>query len=324
MLLESQIIKRASEILTIESEAIQGVQASLDQSFISVCKELFSCKGKIILLGLGKSGIIAKKIAATLSSTGAPSFFIHASEAIHGDIGMISKQDIIVAVSHSGETQEIITTLSVANTLGIVSIAMTSNSNSRLAQIATMCIHIPINREACQHNLAPTASTTAMLALGDAIALILFEMKGMTSEDFARTHPAGTLGKKLLTTVESLAHFGKDVPSVSPSVFIIDAALEMSNKRLGCTLITHNQEVEGIFTDGDLRRLIHNTTNLQTTQISNVMSKKFKSINASELASNALQIMRISKIQVLVVNSERHGIGVLSIYDIIDAGLSDE
>ena len=324
MLSDTAILQQAKKVLAIEANALRAVQESIDDIFVKVCHCLYACTGKVVLIGLGKSGHIARKIAATLASTGTPAFFIHASEAIHGDLGMLAENDAVIAISHSGETEEVITIMAALQKRDIQRIVITARPRSRLARAGSLVVVLPITEEACPHNLAPTASTTATLAIGDALAVTLFAMRNLTPQDFAKSHPAGSLGKRLLTTVHDLAHAAEKVPMVAPDACVADAVVEMTKKRLGCTLIgKETGPITGIFTDGDLRRSLRSTPDLLSTPISTVMNTQCKRVSKDILASDALAIMKEAKIQVLVVESDDPPYrGIISIYDIIAAGIA--
>lgn len=310
-------------VIDIESQAIRELSDILNDDFIQVCNILLACSGRIIVTGMGKSGHIARKIAATLASTGSPAFFVHAAEASHGDLGMITKKDVVIAISNSGSTSEIMTILPVLKRLAIPLILITSHQHSPLAKETDYVIPLPNTQEACPYDLTPTTSTTASLVIGDIIAIILLEARGFTKEDFGRTHPAGRLGKRLLLRVRDLMATGDDIPSVHESATVINALMEITEKRLGMTTITNaNHNIVGIFTDGDLRRTIDKNYDTHQTKIIDVCSKHFKHITTQTLAVQALQLMEQYKITALVVTDDGKQIqGVIHLHHLLSAGL---
>ena len=312
-------IASAKRTLKIESNSINQIASQLDKSFITLCDKVIKCDGKFIIMGVGKSGHIAQKISATLSSTGTPSIFIHPTEAAHGDMGLIDKKDIVLLISNSGETDEIINILSSLKRHCKEIASLTSNNKSSIAKSADIKIQLKSKKEACPLNLAPTSSTTNALVFGDALAIALLEAKGFTQKDFASSHPAGKLGKKLITLVEDLMHKGNAVPKVSPDTILDKALLEITKKNLGITLIVEKTRLVGIFTDGDLRRCINKKVDIQNTKIKDVMTKKFKTINSDALAIDAANIMEDNKIFTLVVIDKNKHIGVISMHDLIEA-----
>ena len=312
-------IASAKRTLKIESNSISQIASQLDKSFITLCDKVIKCDGKFIIMGVGKSGHIAQKISATLSSTGTPSIFIHPTEAAHGDMGLIDKKDIVLLISNSGETDEIINILPSLKRHCKEIASLTSNNRSSIAKSADIKIQLKSKKEACPLNLAPTSSTTNALVFGDALAIALLEAKGFTQKDFASSHPAGKLGKKLITLVEDLMHKGNAVPKVSPNTVLDKALLEITKKNLGITLIVEKTRLVGIFTDGDLRRCINKKVDIQNTKIKDVMTKKFKTINSDALAIDAANIMEDNKIFTLVVIDKNKHIGVISMHDLIEA-----
>ena len=312
-------IASAKRTLKIESDSIKNLMSQLDKSFNDLCNAIITCNGKLIIMGVGKSGHIAQKISATLSSTGTPSIFIHPTEAAHGDMGLINKKDIVLLISNSGETDEIINILASLkrHTKKIVSIS--GNNKSKIAKSADIKIQLNSKKEACPLDLAPTSSTTNALAFGDALAISLLEAKGFTKNDFAHSHPAGKLGKKLITRVKDLMHKGNSIPKVTPSTLLDKALLEITKKNLGITLVIDKSKVVGIFTDGDLRRCINKKVNIQNTQIKKVMTKTFKTISLDALAIDAAEIMENNKIFTLVVMNKNKYVGVISMHDLIEA-----
>ena len=312
-------IASAKRTLKIESNSISQIASQLDKSFITLCDKVIKCDGKFIIMGVGKSGHIAQKISATLSSTGTPSIFIHPTEAAHGDMGLIEKKDIVLLISNSGETDEIINILPSLKRHCKEIASLTSNNKSSIAKSADIKIQLKSKKEACPLNLAPTSSTTNALVFGDALAIALLEAKGFTQKDFASSHPAGKLGKKLITQVEDLMHKGNAVPKVSADTILDKALLEITKKNLGITLIVEKTRLVGIFTDGDLRRCINKKVDIQNTKIKDVMTKKFKTINSDALAIDAANIMEDNKIFTLVVIDKNKHIGVISMHDLIEA-----
>ncbi len=310
-------------VIDIEIQAIELLKARIDEQFVEACKILHHCPGRIIVIGVGKSGHIGHKIAATLASTGSPAFFVHPSEASHGDLGMITQEDVVIAISNSGETSEITELLPIIKRLGIPLISITGQAQSTLAQFATINLSAAIEKEACPLNLAPTASTTATLVMGDAIAIALLEAKGFSADDFALSHPGGSLGKRLLLKVEDLMHTGEALPQVQMSTPLRDALFEMTNKRMGMTAVTdHDQKVLGIFTDGDLRRTLATSSNLENQLIEAVMTPNCQTIAPDILAAEAAQIMEKKSINaLLVVNNEHQLIGAINMHDLLKSGI---
>ena len=315
-------IDTGKRVLDIESKAISELKNHLDEDFESACNACIQCNGKIIVMGVGKSGHIADKIAATFASTGTPSFFVSPSEALHGDLGMIDQNDIIIALSNSGESQEIIELLPVLKKMKIPIISLTGNNESKLAKASDSHINVSVKEEACPMNLAPTASTTAALAMGDAIAVALLEKKGFSEEDFAKSHPGGTLGKKLLLSVKDIMHIGDEIPYVSESDKLSTGLIEMSQKALGMTAVINDKnELTGIFTDGDLRRTLEKKVDIENTLMHQVMSKKPFVISPDQLATNAVEILQGKKITSLIVAQKNKIVGALNIHDLFRAGL---
>ena len=312
-------IASAKRTLKIESDSISALGKQLDNSFTTLCEKVASSKGKFVIMGVGKSGHIAQKISATLSSTGTPSIFIHPTEAAHGDMGLINKKDIVLLISNSGETDEIINILTSLKRHSKEIASLTSNNSSTIAKSADIKIQIKSKKEACPLDLAPTSSTTNALAFGDALAIALLEAKGFTKNDFASSHPAGKLGKKLITKVNDLMHKGNSVPKVSPNTILDKALLEITKKNLGITLVVDKTKVVGIFTDGDLRRSINNKVDIQQTKIKDLMTKSYKTISSNALAVDAAKIMEKNKIFTLVVTEKKKYVGVISMHDLIEA-----
>ncbi len=313
----------ARQVLAVEAHAVMQLSTRIDERFIYACHLMLGCRSRIVVLGIGKSGHIGGKIAATLASTGTPAFFVHPAEANHGDMGMITTQDVVVALSNSGETNEILTLLPLIKRLGVPLIAMTGNPDSTLAQRADIHIDVSVSQEACPLGLSPTSSTTAALAMGDALAVTLLEARGFTAEDFACSHPGGRLGRRLLLQLDDVMHIGKHMPCSLPDDLLKDALLEMSCKGLGTTIIVDvDQHVLGIFTDGDLRRALDRQVDFHSACVGEVMTKSCKTIMSGTLAAEALQIMQKYKISALpVVDSNDKLVGVLNMHDLLRAGV---
>ena len=310
-------------VIQVETQAIAALAEQINDNFVLACKLMFTCKGRVVVTGMGKSGHIAGKIAATLASTGTPAFFVHSGEASHGDLGMITQQDVVLALSNSGETEEVLTILPIIKRLGVPLIAMTGNPASTLAKFATTHINVAVEQEACPLGLAPTSSTTAALVMGDALAVSLLEARGFTRDDFALSHPGGSLGKRLLLMVSDIMHADEKVPSVPESALIIHALLEMTEKKLGMTAIVDaDNRVTGIFTDGDLRRMLGRDFDIHKTAITEAMTPNCAVISADMLAAEAMQIMEQKKINALIVVDQQHrAIGALNMHDLIRAGI---
>lgn len=323
MISNERLCSYARAVIETEVEAVRSLLDRLGDNFIAACRYLLNCEGRIIVIGMGKSGHIGGKIAATLASTGSPAFFVHPGEASHGDMGMITRKDVVIAISNSGETNEIITILPVIEHLEIPLISMTGNPQSTLARNATVNIDITIPVEACPLGLAPTSSTTATLVMGDAIAITLLQAKGFTAQDFALFHPGGNLGKRLLLRIEHLMRTGDHLPIVYETSTIQEALLEMTRKNLGMTSILNEQrQLVGVFTDGDLRRSLQYQLNLNNTSMTEVMTTECKTITPDLLAIDALQIMETHKItSLLVVNPEKQLLGVAHLHDLLNAGI---
>ena len=314
----------ALAVIDTEARAIVGLAREIKQpSFIEACRLMLACQGRVVVTGMGKSGHIAGKIAATLASTGTPAFFVHPGEASHGDLGMITATDVVFALSNSGETTEIITILPLIKRLSVPLIAMTGNPKSTLSLAATANINVCVEKEACPLGLAPTASTTAALAMGDALAVALLESRGFTEEDFARSHPGGALGRRLLLMIDDLMHTGDAIPRVDLTTSLSDALLEMTHKGLGMTAVMDEQgKLAGVFTDGDLRRTIDHKIDLHNALVKDVMTADCKTIHPGMLAAEALQIMDSTKINALpVVNGDNELVGALNIHDLLRAGV---
>ena len=315
-------INSAKRTLDVESKALTKLAANLHQKFSNLCEVILRSKGKIITLGVGKSGHIAQKISSTLSSTGSPSYFIHATEALHGDIGVISKKDSVLILSHSGESKEIIDLIPSLKNIGCKIFSFTGPTESTIAKSTDINISTEVDKEACPLDLAPTSSTTAALALGDALAIALLESRKFSPQDFAKSHPGGKLGKKLTLKVEDIMSKGKDFPFISPNTLLSKALVEISNKGLGIVAVVDKKKLTGVFTDGDLRRTIGSKKDIHKTKISLVMSKNVKTIQQSSLASKAIETMEKNNIYVLIVlDSKKIPVGVLRMHDLMQSGL---
>lgn len=320
----SDFCKIGRDVIAIEQKAIDSLQKHINQTFSEVCKTILNSKGHVIVIGMGKSGHIGRKIAATFASTGTPSFFVHPAEACHGDLGMISPEDVVIAISYSGETEELLNLLPLIRHLKIPLIALTGNTRSSLGKAANYTLNVGVTKEACPLGLAPTASTTATLVMGDALAITLLRARGFDADDFARFHPSGSLGKRLLMRTTDLMHANQDVPKVSPSTSIAKALVEITKKRLGMTTIVDPKDdtLLGVFTDGDLRRTLDKGHDIHTTEITTVMTKNCLTITPSMLASEALTIMQNKKITSLpVIDQTNKPVGVLHMHDLLKAGV---
>lgn len=314
----------ALNLLQTEADAILEQRPLIDEQFIKACEISLQCRGRVIVTGMGKSGHIAGKIAATLASTGTPAFFVHPGEASHGDLGMITGSDVVLALSNSGETDELLIILPIIKRLGVPLIAMTGNPTSKLAQASTIHMHIKIQQEACPLGLAPTASTTATLAMGDALAVALLEARDFTEEDFARSHPAGSLGRRLLLRVNDIMHQDGQLPIVSVEASLDETLLEMSSKGLGMTaILSDDNKLLGVFTDGDLRRLlVKHPEELNRLAIGDVIHSDFVTIHQDELAAQALQLMDSRRINALpVVDDSGKLTGAINMHDLLRAGV---
>ena len=311
------------EVLEIEQRAIEQLSRYVDDNFDRACQTMFDCGGRVIVIGMGKSGHIGGKIAATLASTGTPAFFVHPGEASHGDLGMVTGHDVVIAISNSGETTEVINIIPVIKRLGIGLIAMTGNTDSTLARLADIHLCIKVEQEACPLGLAPTASTTATLVMGDALAVALLKARGFTADDFALSHPGGSLGKRLLLRLQDIMHTGDRVPIVADSALISEALLEMSRKGLGMTAIVDtNKRLSGIFTDGDLRRIIDHRIDVHSTGISTVMTRSCTSAMSDMLAAQALKLMQDRKINgLIIIDEDGQPIGAMNMHDLLQAGV---
>ena len=310
-------------VIRTEAQAVADLAQRIDASFVRACEYMLHCTGRIVVTGMGKSGHVGNKIAATLASTGSPAFFVHPGEASHGDLGMITAGDVVLALSNSGETGEIITILPIIKRLGVPLISMTGNPESTLSREAEVNIDVSVAREACPLGLAPTASTTAALAMGDALAVALLEARGFTELDFARSHPGGSLGRKLLLHVGDIMHQGEKIPQVGEQATISQALMEMTAKGLGMTAVVDSEgHISGVFTDGDLRRTLDRGVDLHRTAVTEVMTRGGITTQAQSLAAEALKLMEDNKISgLLVVDDSRHVIGALNMHDLLRAGV---
>lgn len=321
---KNKIKTLAEAVLNVEAEAIQQLKSRINDDFVEACGFMLACEGRIVVTGMGKSGHIGNKIAATLASTGTPSFFMHPGEASHGDLGMITAKDVVLALSNSGETDEILTILPLIKRMKVPFITLTGNPSSRMAQAATINIDVSVSKEACPLGLAPTASTTAALAMGDALAVSLLEERGFTSNDFALSHPGGRLGRRLLLHISDIMQTGQNIPRVSASATLGEALLEMSDKRLGMTtIVDDNNILLGLFTDGDLRRLMdHTHVDVHNMQVSEHMTADPKRAQANMLAAEGLQLMEEFKVNALpVVDEENRVVGAFNMHDLLRSGV---
>jgi arabinose-5-phosphate isomerase len=320
--LQTAALRRvALQVIETEIDAIAALTQRIDGDFFAACRLLLQCKGRVVLSGMGKSGHIARKIAATFASTGTPAFFVHPGEASHGDLGMITPDDVVLALSNSGETDELLTILPVIKRLGVPLIALTGRPQSRLAQEADLHLDVSVSAEACPLGLAPTASTTASLVMGDALAMALLEARGFSAEDFARSHPAGQLGRQLLITIRDIMHAGPRLPAVPPQATVREALVEMSRKGLGMTAVVDAEaQLLGVFTDGDLRRALDEGMDVRVTRVEEVMTRHCKTIEDDKLAVEAARLMeQYSVTALLVVDEQARLVGALNIHDLLRA-----
>ncbi|MCS3904203.1 arabinose-5-phosphate isomerase [Methylohalomonas lacus] len=318
-----RLITLGRAVIETETAAIAALAPRIDAEFARACRFLLNCQGRTVVLGMGKSGHIGGKIAATLASTGTPAFFVHPGEASHGDLGMITPDDVVLALSNSGETDEIVALLPVIKRLGVPLIAMTGKPRSTLAQAADVSLDISVDKEACPLGLAPTSSTTATLAMGDAVAIALLEAREFSAEDFALSHPGGTLGRRLLLHVSNIMHTGDEMPVVTETTTLREALLEMTRKGLGTTAVVDaDNRVAGVFTDGDLRRTLDAGIDVRSAPIAEVMTRQCKTTRAEALAVEALSLMEDHKINaLLVVDDQQKLIGVLNMHDLLRSGV---
>ena len=318
---QAHLLTLARQTLAIEAEAVLNMQQRLGEAFVNTVQAVLSVRGRVVVMGMGKSGHIGRKIAATLASTGTPAFFVHPAEASHGDLGMVTRDDLVIALSNSGESDELSAILPIIKRQGMVLVAITGNSQSTLAQHATYVLDSSVDKEACPLNLAPTASTTAQLALGDALAVAILDARGFKADDFARSHPGGSLGRRLLTHVSDVMRHGDAVPSVMPEASFSDLMREMSHKGMGASAVVDAKgHVLGIFTDGDLRRLIEKGQDLRQLSAADVMHPKPNTIKDSALAAEAAELMELQRItSVLVVNAQNQLCGFVNSNDLMRA-----
>ncbi len=319
---DQSLIRSGRSVVAIERDAIAALESRIDVNFVAACRHLLACSGRIVVTGMGKSGHIGNKIAATLASTGSPAFFVHPGEASHGDLGMITPADVVLALSNSGETQEIVTIVPLIKRMGAPLVSMTGNPDSTLGREANVCLDVSVAQEACPLDLAPTASTTAALAMGDALAIALLEARGFTPEDFALSHPGGSLGRRLLLHVADIMHDGERIPAVGRDAPLVEALMEMTNKGLGMTAIVDNdQRPLGVFTDGDLRRCLDRGIDVRTAAVADVMTSGGWRIAPDRLAAEALHLMEEKKINALLVVDEDRLCGALNMHDLLRAGV---
>jgi arabinose-5-phosphate isomerase len=321
---DTKLQQLARAVIETEAKAVTDLADRIGNEFIQACQFMYDCKGRIVVLGMGKSGHIGDKIAATLASTGSPAFFVHPGEASHGDMGMITKDDTVLALSNSGETSEILTILPLIKRLGVPLIALTGNTDSTLANAADAHLDVSVEKEACPLGLAPTSSTTAALVMGDALAVSLLEQRGFTADDFALSHPGGALGRRLLLHIDDIMHTGDTIPVVSESATLSEALLEMTQKGLGMTAVVDaGGKMAGIFTDGDLRRVLdHGVVNVHETKIADVMTRNCKSAQPRQLAVETLRMMEEFKINsLLVVDGDNKPVGAMNMHDLLRAGV---
>jgi arabinose-5-phosphate isomerase len=310
-------------VIAIEAKAVSDLAARVDENFVRACEVLLACEGRIVVLGMGKSGHIGGKLAATLASTGSPAFFVHPGEASHGDLGMITPADLVIAASNSGETPEILTILPIIKRMGVKLVALCGSPASTLARQSDVLLDVSVSKEACPLNLAPTTSTTATLAMGDALAVAIFQSRGLTAEDYARSHPGGVLGRRLLLYVRDIMHGGTDIPLVREDAVVRDALLEMSSKHLGMTgVIDAGGRLVGVFTDGDLRRALNIPVDLNRCPIHDVMTGDPVTVNGDMLAAEVVTLMRTRSINgIFVVSTDRRVEGALNMHDLLRAGV---
>lgn len=317
----TDLIRTGRAVIAIESDAVRALGNRLDQSFADACELILSCEGRVIVTGMGKSGHISRKVAATMASTGTPAFFLHPADAGHGDMGMITRSDVVVALSNSGTTPELLTLVPLIKRLAVPLIAMTGADQSLLAKQAAVHLDISVSKEACPLNLAPTASTSAQLAMGDALALAVSTARGFTAEDFALSHPGGSLGRRLLTRVEDIMHVGNAIPKVTLESLLGETLVMMSGKGLGMALIVNDEgHLEGVFTDGDLRRALDRGSNV-STPIKQLMTVRCTTVGPEMLAAEALQLLKARRINGMPVVSKGVVVGAFNVHDLLRAGL---
>jgi arabinose-5-phosphate isomerase len=321
--MDSSIIEKGKEVIRIEAAAVAALEERINGNFAKAVDLIFQSNGRVVVTGMGKSGIIGRKISATLSSTGTPSVFMHPSDAIHGDLGMVTQDDVVICISKSGDTDEVQQLLPRFKQLGVKIISLIGNESSSIGKQSDVVLDVSVKEEACPHDLAPTSSTTATLAMGDALAITLLQLRKFTKEDFAFFHPGGNLGKQLLLKVEAMMITGKEIPMVNEHVSLSQAIVEISSKRLGATCVVNDDGImQGILTDGDLRRLLQRTSDIANLTAGEVMTKNPKVIQKDILAARALAIMESFKItQLVVVDNQRRPVGMLHLHDLVEAGL---
>ena len=317
----NKFINSAKKTIEIQADSIASLSNQIDKSFAEIAKKVSLIKGKLIVMGVGKSGHVGQKVSATLASTGTPSFFIHPTEAAHGDLGMIAKDDAVLIFSNSGETKEVTAILPALKRMTSDIFSITGNANSSIAKASSVHLKVQVEKEACPHDLAPTSSTTASMVIGDALAISLIEEKNFSSEDFAKSHPAGELGKKLTTYVGDLAISGNKVSCVEIDASIKDTIIEITSKKLGMALVVKDEEVVGIFTDGDLRRALNQEIDIENNSISSVMTKKFISISENDLAIDAATLMEKNKIFTLNVLNQKKQPSVITMHQLLEFGI---
>jgi len=317
----NKFINSAKKTIGIQADSIASLSNQIDKSFAEIAKKVSLIKGKLIVMGVGKSGHVGQKVSATLASTGTPSFFIHPTEAAHGDLGMIAKDDAVLIFSNSGETKEVTAILPALKRMTSDIFSITGNANSSIAKASSVHLKVQVEKEACPHDLAPTSSTTASMVIGDALAISLIEEKNFSSEDFAKSHPAGELGKKLTTYVGDLAISGNKVPCIEIDSSIKDTIIEITSKKLGMALVVNNKEVVGIFTDGDLRRALNQEIDIENNSVSSVMTKKFISISENDLAIDAAKLMEKNKIFTLNVLNHKKQPSVITMHQLLEFGI---
>lgn len=310
-------------VLALEAEAIARLKSSIDSDFQTACELLLQCEGRVVVVGMGKSGHIGGKIASTLASTGTPAFFVHPGEASHGDLGMITPGDVVIGISNSGETPEILTILPIVKRMDVKLIGITGKPNSTLGRLSDACLNVGVEKEACPHNLAPTASTTTTLAMGDALAVAVLKARGFSATDFARSHPGGALGRRLLLYVSDVMHTGDQVPTVSIRASLSDVLLEMTGKGLGMTAVLDDEaSMVGVYTDGDLRRTLNNTVDVHDCRIEDIMTRDPITTSPDALATELISMMRNHSINgIFAVDESRRVLGALNTLDLIRAGI---
>lgn len=320
---EDKIIEIGKRVVNNEGNAVLRLEHSINNQFARAVREIYNIKGRVVLTGVGKSGLIARKIVATLNSTGTPSIFMHPTDALHGDLGMVRKEDIIILLSKSGNTEELINMIPMIQRLGVLMIGMIGNENSKMGETCDIILDVSVAEEACPYDLAPTSSTTATLAMGDALAVALLELRGFTPEDFAMLHPGGSLGKRLSLKISEIMYKGNDIPKVAPEAPLKDCIIEMASKRLGITSVVDNDgKLVGVITDGDLRRLLEKTLEIKELTAEHVMGKNPKTIKDEYLASFAITEMEKYNITALIVeNEQKNVVGIVHLHDLVKIGL---